>query len=137
MIEERFWNGFETKLLRSGVAAGMTNTELARLLNRTPNAVVGKIARLKLKSKARQKRYPAHFKKVDRAKLAKNRAKPQRRVRDQKPQPAPGEEKVRACLMCSGDFISTFDGERVCKRCKSTREWRSGQHETYSMGGAP
>lgn len=33
--------------------------------------------------------------------------------------------KIRKCLRCSESFESTWTGERVCKRCKGTAEWRS------------
>ncbi len=36
------------------------------------------------------------------------------------------EEKTRDCLMCGDPFESSWTGERVCKRCKSSGRWRSG-----------
>jgi uncharacterized paraquat-inducible protein A len=36
------------------------------------------------------------------------------------------EEKVRNCLMCRTPFPSTWAGERICRRCKSSARWRSG-----------
>ncbi len=36
------------------------------------------------------------------------------------------EEKTRECLMCGDPFESSWTGERVCKRCKSSGRWRSG-----------
>ena len=34
--------------------------------------------------------------------------------------------KVRRCLMCEDKFESTWAGERICKRCKSSNAWRAG-----------
>jgi hypothetical protein len=34
--------------------------------------------------------------------------------------------KVRRCLMCSEPFGSEWSGERLCKRCKTSAQWRSG-----------
>lgn len=40
---------------------------------------------------------------------------------------APGhQEKLRQCLVCSEEFVSTWAGERVCKRCRSSSRWRQG-----------
>ncbi len=36
------------------------------------------------------------------------------------------ESKRRNCLMCQGQFLSTWPGERVCGNCKSTTAWREG-----------
>jgi hypothetical protein len=36
------------------------------------------------------------------------------------------EPKERKCLMCRRPFESGWHGERVCRKCKSTGEWRSG-----------
>ena len=36
-------------------------------------------------------------------------------------------EKMRKCLMCSAPFPSTWAGERICRRCKSSTRWRSGE----------
>jgi hypothetical protein len=36
------------------------------------------------------------------------------------------EPKTRDCLLCRKPFLSTWAGERVCRRCKSTSAWRSG-----------
>lgn len=43
-----------------------------------------------------------------------------------KPRPEPQEVKHRRCLMCRDRFESSWPGERVCKRCKSTVTWREG-----------
>jgi len=34
--------------------------------------------------------------------------------------------KTRRCLMCHTQFESTWAGERVCRQCKSSSQWRSG-----------
>jgi hypothetical protein len=36
------------------------------------------------------------------------------------------ETKFRRCLMCGCDFESSWAGERVCKRCRSSHNWRQG-----------
>ncbi len=36
------------------------------------------------------------------------------------------EEKTRRCLMCREPFESSWAGERVCRRCKSSGSWRNG-----------
>jgi len=33
------------------------------------------------------------------------------------------ETKVRKCLMCRGEFKSSWPGERVCSNCKQTSAW--------------
>ena len=33
--------------------------------------------------------------------------------------------KVRNCLRCSVEFESAWSGERICKRCKGSNEWKS------------
>ena len=38
------------------------------------------------------------------------------------------EAKVRNCLKCREEFNSSWPGERVCKRCKSTDGWRNGSN---------
>ena len=38
----------------------------------------------------------------------------------------PPQTKTRNCLMCNDVFLSTWPGERICKRCKSTVVWREG-----------
>lgn len=44
-----------------------------------------------------------------------------------KPHPAETHRpKLRRCLMCRDRFESSWPGERVCKRCKSTVAWREG-----------
>ncbi len=42
---------------------------------------------------------------------------------DAEPEP---ETKTRNCLMCTHPFSSTWVGERVCSKCKSTSTWKSG-----------
>ena len=34
--------------------------------------------------------------------------------------------KTRQCLRCSTSFQSSWSGERVCTRCKSSNAWRNG-----------
>ena len=36
------------------------------------------------------------------------------------------EAKMRACLICSREFLSAWAGERICRQCKSTSAWRGG-----------
>ncbi len=36
------------------------------------------------------------------------------------------QEKMRLCLVCETDFISSWAGERVCKKCRSSSKWRQG-----------
>ncbi len=35
------------------------------------------------------------------------------------------QPKVRTCLRCETDFESSWSGERICKRCKSSNSWKS------------
>ena len=39
----------------------------------------------------------------------------------------PYEAKTRVCLGCQERFLSEWVGDRVCKRCKGTAAWRSGE----------
>ncbi len=39
------------------------------------------------------------------------------------------EHKVRKCLICRDPFPSSWAGERVCRKCKSTSSWRSSGME--------
>ncbi len=34
--------------------------------------------------------------------------------------------KTRRCLMCLDPFESSWEGERVCRRCKGTNGWLDG-----------
>ena len=46
--------------------------------------------------------------------------------KNQKPQPdRTYESKQRKCLMCTDSFKSTWPGERICQKCKSTNRWRA------------
>ena len=36
------------------------------------------------------------------------------------------ERKTRKCLVCEAPFLSEWAGERICHKCKSKKEWRSG-----------
>jgi hypothetical protein len=43
--------------------------------------------------------------------------------------PAPDhktETKIRLCLVCKSSFESEWAGERICRKCKNNRPWRSG-----------
>ncbi|CAN0433617.1 unnamed protein product [Discosporangium mesarthrocarpum] len=35
--------------------------------------------------------------------------------------------KTRACLRCRSEFESAWPGERICRRCKSSEDWRQGR----------
>ena len=35
------------------------------------------------------------------------------------------EVKTRPCLICRAAFPSAWSGERICRRCKATSNWRS------------
>jgi hypothetical protein len=37
------------------------------------------------------------------------------------------QRKTRRCLMCHTPFDSAWAGERICRRCKSSAGWQSGQ----------
>ena len=39
------------------------------------------------------------------------------------------EHKMRKCLLCRESFPSSWAGERVCRKCKSTSTWRSSGME--------
>ena len=43
---------------------------------------------------------------------------------NKKPQAENLQPKMRKCLMCLDEFMSTHTGERVCPDCKSTSTWR-------------
>jgi hypothetical protein len=44
-----------------------------------------------------------------------------------KPEPErPVEPQTRPCLVCKTPFLSAWSGERICRRCKSGKIWRSG-----------
>lgn len=43
-----------------------------------------------------------------------------------KPRAETHTPKFRRCLMCRDSFESSWAGERICKRCKSTAAWREG-----------
>lgn len=40
--------------------------------------------------------------------------------------PRQHEAKTRKCLVCKSPFPSSWAGERICRRCKSTSAWRGG-----------
>ncbi len=39
--------------------------------------------------------------------------------------------KPRSCLRCHETFDSAGFGERICRRCKGTIEWRNGLATTF------
>ena len=39
--------------------------------------------------------------------------------------------KTRNCLMCSNKFQSEHFGERICKECKKTSDWRQPSATTH------
>jgi hypothetical protein len=43
--------------------------------------------------------------------------------------------KKRQCLRCKSGFLSTWSGERICARCKSTKSWRSGTPSSSPLYG--
>ena len=40
----------------------------------------------------------------------------------------PPQPVVRQCLRCAASFESQWIGERICRRCKATQDWRSCGH---------
>ena len=34
--------------------------------------------------------------------------------------------KTRQCLMCGDKFESAWAGERICRRCRGSKAWRTG-----------
>jgi hypothetical protein len=34
--------------------------------------------------------------------------------------------KTRPCLVCKTPFLSEWSGQRICRRCKSGKNWSSG-----------
>lgn len=53
-----------------------------------------------------------------------------------KPEPDRAHEaKTRLCLMCRGEFTSSWPGERVCGPCKQTRDWQRGDDAIGDTGG--
>ena len=48
-----------------------------------------------------------------------------RRRKIQKPDASKGE-RLRRCLLCFSEFVSTWSGNRVCARCRSTSIWKQG-----------
>jgi hypothetical protein len=43
--------------------------------------------------------------------------------------------KLRKCLRCQAEFKSEGFGERICKRCKSAKSWRSSRVESGLLTG--
>ena len=46
----------------------------------------------------------------------------------------PTQSKTRHCLKCRTAFASTWAGERVCPKCKSSSAWREGTDERMAIG---
>lgn len=46
---------------------------------------------------------------------------------DEEEIPSHIKRKERRCLMCHTTFDSSWAGERICRRCKSSANWQSGQ----------
>jgi len=40
--------------------------------------------------------------------------------------------KTRQCLRCQVRFESEWSGERICPRCKGSKDWRSGLSQQLS-----
>ena len=36
------------------------------------------------------------------------------------------EKKKRKCMTCASEFISTWNGNRICKSCLNSSLWKSG-----------
>jgi len=36
------------------------------------------------------------------------------------------DERMRKCLICDKEFLSSWSGNRVCKRCRASATWRQG-----------
>jgi len=46
---------------------------------------------------------------------------------DYVPEPAKSaDERMRICLVCDKEFLSTWSGNRVCKRCRASATWKQG-----------
>ncbi len=41
--------------------------------------------------------------------------------------PRQEDPRTRRCLMCATDFLSEWSGNRICKRCRSSAAYRSGE----------
>jgi len=46
----------------------------------------------------------------------------------------PEVSKIRPCLKCRVEFESQWSGERLCKRCKSSKAWRTGGYAQPRAG---
>ncbi|MQA64523.1 MAG: hypothetical protein GEU76_01265 [Alphaproteobacteria bacterium] len=42
-----------------------------------------------------------------------------------------GAPKLRDCLACRRPFNSTWVGERICHKCKSSSSWRNGSSRPF------
>lgn len=47
-----------------------------------------------------------------------------------------GVRKSRCCLKCQSTFESEWNGERLCRRCKSKSGWRQGRQAGGKLGKA-
>ena len=53
----------------------------------------------------------------------------------QKPQAEDGAQaKTRRCLKCREPFVSAWAGERVCRKCKSSSNWRENGISDAGLG---
>jgi uncharacterized paraquat-inducible protein A len=43
------------------------------------------------------------------------------------------QRKSIPCLMCREMFPSSWAGERVCARCKTTTSWHDGHDEVFGV----
>ena len=84
--------------------------DIAKKLDRKPNAVSIKASRLGLPARARAQR--------DAANMRSNPA-----------------AKVRPCLRCRTPFFSEGAHNRICENCKGSSVWRSGGG-SYVLGSA-
>ena len=50
---------------------------------------------------------------------------------DQK-KPSSSDKKMRVCMMCRKKFPSEWAGNRFCKECKTTSEFKNG-HSTFKV----
>ena len=50
-------------------------------------------------------------------------------------EPAPEDvPKLRCCLRCQTRFQSAWAGERICRACKGTQAWKSGESSRRVSG---
>ena len=92
------WSDVDINLLMRLWTKGMTNREIAELLDRHENAVAVKASRLGLPPKSGQRN----------------------RLSDVKI-----KAKMRPCLSCRGDFLSEGSHHRICCTCKNSEIFHS------------